>query len=394
MKTNFVLSTQSTEKHSPSGLVRVLDGDNAPSLAASSSQSTPRFEDVSKSHIYNGFVERLAELGITAGCSIEPSRYCPNSTIHRAQLATFMVRALDLPNANVVGFWDAEESNRHFDSINSFVEAELDDGCGALKFVPFNYCPNQPVTRAEMAELLVKVTDYLEAREVMGVNSSSRVDNSMDLRVNYDENTQDTRVSWQEPAGKFSDVDYYVLQLRPSWSDFNYKRYQVIESNDQKSSYEVSSGYKHGSTPNELYDLYAFRIIAVHADGSRSVTVEVKTPSQNRQLRDLIETRVIDVYGDSQPWLVDAWRHVNGPDSGNLAVGRRNRVGSGYVGGGPIANNIPPGQMRQAYTNNVSITTSSFSFFDEGKISSSLAHEFGHVYTMTGVYPKTKPQYP
>ena len=315
-------------------LVRILDGDNAPDLAASNSQAAPRFEDVPRSSPYNGFVERLAELGITTGCSIKPSKYCPDSTIHRAQLATFMVRALDLPDAEPIGFWDVDEGDRHFDSINSFVKAELDSGCSEIRFVPFDYCPNQLVTRGEMAELLVKTGDYLKAREIIKIDPNLAPDNSINLRVDFEDSTHTTKVSWQNPAGKPSGVDYYVLQLRPSWGDFNYSRYRVVEPNSQDGGYEVKFGHKYGSTPEDIYALYVFRVITVYTDGSRSVTGEVKTPSQNRQLRDLTETRVIDAYGDSQPWLVDAWRHVNGPDSGNFAVGRRNAVGRSSVGGG------------------------------------------------------------
>ena len=41
-------------------------------------------------------INTLAAEGITAGCSTEPLQYCPNKPVTRAQMATFLVRALDL----------------------------------------------------------------------------------------------------------------------------------------------------------------------------------------------------------------------------------------------------------------------------------------------------------
>jgi len=55
------------------------------------------FDDVPASHFAAGFIERLAQLGITAGCSAEPLLYCPNDPITRAQMAVFIVVALNLP---------------------------------------------------------------------------------------------------------------------------------------------------------------------------------------------------------------------------------------------------------------------------------------------------------
>ena len=39
---------------------------------------------------------RLAASGITAGCAAD--RFCPNGVVTRAQMATFLARAFDLPS--------------------------------------------------------------------------------------------------------------------------------------------------------------------------------------------------------------------------------------------------------------------------------------------------------
>ena len=44
-------------------------------------------------------IDALAAAGITAGCSTEPLRYCPDNPVTRAQMATFLTRALSLAPA-------------------------------------------------------------------------------------------------------------------------------------------------------------------------------------------------------------------------------------------------------------------------------------------------------
>ena len=55
-----------------------------------------RFSDVAPDVWWANYVELLADLGITAGCKTDPLRYCPDQPATRAQMATFLVRALRL----------------------------------------------------------------------------------------------------------------------------------------------------------------------------------------------------------------------------------------------------------------------------------------------------------
>ncbi len=52
---------------------------------------TGRFTDVPASHPFCGFVERLADDGITAGCGT--GKYCVDDPISRAQMAVYLVAA-------------------------------------------------------------------------------------------------------------------------------------------------------------------------------------------------------------------------------------------------------------------------------------------------------------
>jgi hypothetical protein len=51
------------------------------------------FEDVSPTHPQFRYVEKLAGLGITRGCSAAPRRFCPDEPVTRDQLAAFVQRA-------------------------------------------------------------------------------------------------------------------------------------------------------------------------------------------------------------------------------------------------------------------------------------------------------------
>ena len=84
-------------------IVRVLDGGN-PSAEVTES----RFSDVDYSEWWTPYVERLADLGVTVGCTTEPLRFCPAQTVSRGHIASFLVRSFDLADAPSAGFADTK----------------------------------------------------------------------------------------------------------------------------------------------------------------------------------------------------------------------------------------------------------------------------------------------
>ena len=54
--------------------------------------STPYFTDVTSSNPFFPFVQKMAQVGITAGCA--PGLYCPDETLTRGQMAVFIVTGL------------------------------------------------------------------------------------------------------------------------------------------------------------------------------------------------------------------------------------------------------------------------------------------------------------
>ncbi len=56
---------------------------------------TAGFTDTGGS-VHAANIDALAAVGITVGCSADPLRYCPDRSVTRAQMATFLYRALAL----------------------------------------------------------------------------------------------------------------------------------------------------------------------------------------------------------------------------------------------------------------------------------------------------------
>lgn len=108
-----------------------------------------RFVDVPSGHLFHADIEWLASNGITLGCNPPlNTRYCPDRTVTRGQMAAFLARALDLPAAASDSFVDDDTSIFEAD-IERLRAAGITAGCNP----PTNdrYCPDHPVTREQMA---------------------------------------------------------------------------------------------------------------------------------------------------------------------------------------------------------------------------------------------------
>ena len=95
-------------------------------------------------------MQRLAELRVTEGCATSPARYCPDNPVTRGQMATFLARAFDLEPAPTAGFFDTF-GHVHAANIDALAAVGITAGCAAE---PARYCPNGLVTRGQMATFL------------------------------------------------------------------------------------------------------------------------------------------------------------------------------------------------------------------------------------------------
>ena len=122
--------------------------------AAAAESGETRFSDVDAGEWWAPYLETLADLGVTAGCATGPLRFCPQEAVTRAQMASFLVRAFDLDEAPTAGFVDTA-GNTHEANIDALAAGRVTAGCATG---PLRYCPAKAVTRAQMATFLGRAT--------------------------------------------------------------------------------------------------------------------------------------------------------------------------------------------------------------------------------------------
>ena len=111
--------------------------------------------------IFEQDIEWLAQADITKGCNpSENDRFCPNDNVTRGQMAAFLTRALSLADQLHNLFGDDDGSIFETD-IEKLAAAGITKGCNP----PLNdrFCPNGNVTHGQMAAFLVRALDYSDA---------------------------------------------------------------------------------------------------------------------------------------------------------------------------------------------------------------------------------------
>lgn len=107
------------------------------------------FKDICGS-IHQASIEWLAAEGLTKGCE-DGTKFCPDQVVSRGQMASFLAAALDLPPGPDM-FTD-DEGSPHEDAINAIAAAGITAGCTGDGT---SFCPENPVSRAQMATFLTK----------------------------------------------------------------------------------------------------------------------------------------------------------------------------------------------------------------------------------------------
>jgi uncharacterized protein YkwD len=106
---------------------------------------TAGFTDIGDSS-FQADIAWLVDNGITSGCA--PGLFCPRDPVERGQMASFMNRVLGLPGTSTNFFRD-DDGTTHELAINRVAAAALTTGCGTDR-----YCPTHGVSRAQMASFL------------------------------------------------------------------------------------------------------------------------------------------------------------------------------------------------------------------------------------------------
>ncbi|MCC6343709.1 MAG: S-layer homology domain-containing protein [Bryobacterales bacterium] len=112
------------------------------------------FADVPLTHPFAPEINFLKGYNVQAyGCAL-PSGFCPESATTRGQMAEFIIRTLYGDNFIAAGspyFADVATTHPAFRFIQKMKELDITGGCTLT-----TYCPDDPVTRGQMAAFLIR----------------------------------------------------------------------------------------------------------------------------------------------------------------------------------------------------------------------------------------------
>jgi len=242
------------------------------------------FNDVKINNFAAPWIEKLAADGYTKGCQTTPPLYCPDRQITRAETAIFLLRVKYkdpsyVPDAlgpgEATGFTDVPRNYFAAPWIKQLAAEGITTGCGNGKF-----CPNDPVTREQMAVFLVRTfdlpiaappdievlsnyTDYVDVTNyfhIVGevVNVTELPLTAIEIKVNfYNENDQllatfdDTTLLSTIPAGDKACFDF-AIQEPVGWDYYEFGTINEWQQGQTLPMLTVNN-LSHSQNPDELW---------------------------------------------------------------------------------------------------------------------------------------------
>jgi beta-lactamase superfamily II metal-dependent hydrolase len=110
-------------------------------------------------NIFEGAIEAIAAEGITKGCNPPTNdKFCPNDEVTRGEMAAFLVRAMGYSDNGGGNLFTDDDGLFYENSADRLKTAKVTLGCNP----PTNdkYCGDRHVTRGEMAAFLVRAMGY------------------------------------------------------------------------------------------------------------------------------------------------------------------------------------------------------------------------------------------
>ncbi|HEX6946835.1 MAG TPA: S-layer homology domain-containing protein [Acidimicrobiia bacterium] len=174
--TRFCPTARLTRGEMAAFLVRALD---------LPSSSTNHFSD-DNGHLFEAEINAIAAAGITKGCN-PPSntRFCPDRRLTRGEMAALLFRALHLSPSSTN--WFSDDNGHLFEAeINALAAADITRGCNPPSNTRF--CPNDDVTREQMAAFLRRALDipYHTLLIPMDEGTGFSCKSTSECRVTYD----------------------------------------------------------------------------------------------------------------------------------------------------------------------------------------------------------------
>lgn len=120
---------------------------------------TDNFRDVPFDFWAYPYIQSLRKSEITQGCGTTPPMYCPTNSVTRSEMAVFIIRSMIeagfLPNnfdySSIPFFTDVPTTHWAFKYIQKMRELNITSGCSDNA-----YCPDEEVTRAQMAVFITR----------------------------------------------------------------------------------------------------------------------------------------------------------------------------------------------------------------------------------------------
>jgi hypothetical protein len=106
--------------------------------------------------VHENNIEKIFAQQITVGCNPPTNNmFCPDRNITRGEMAAFIARALDLNAMSGTAPYNDVDGHLFALAVDKLETAEIGFGCDEDSF-----CPDRPLQRYEMAELLVRAFGY------------------------------------------------------------------------------------------------------------------------------------------------------------------------------------------------------------------------------------------
>jgi hypothetical protein len=118
------------------------------------------FEDTDGS-VFHDSITWLSAMRITKGCNPPVNDlFCPNDFVTRGEMAAFLVRAMGYTDNGGGNLFTDDDGSLFENDIDKLGTAGVTKGCDP----PLNdlFCPNDFVTRGEMAAFLVRALSYVD----------------------------------------------------------------------------------------------------------------------------------------------------------------------------------------------------------------------------------------
>ena len=102
------------------------------------------FDDVAPDDTHAESIEALVDAGVTFGCT--ETEFCPTRHVTRDQMASFIARATDTALDGTIELADVPDTAPHAEAIAALLTNDVAELCG-----PERFCPRDGLTRDDMA---------------------------------------------------------------------------------------------------------------------------------------------------------------------------------------------------------------------------------------------------